>query len=148
MGLLVEGRLVSVRGGPYGNSYVQVGDVAGLTQQIVADNTPATPAAPIYDLRVLGNGEITFNSATIVRPSVDIKKYAVARPDSADEDALEAIVRSALASILPVIDSLSVTVLSDSTSTLVLSATASRSTNLPGNNKESEYEVVLTFTQR
>ncbi len=150
MGLLVEGQAVSVRGGPYGTAYVRVGEVAELTTLIVAENTPVTPepVIPIYDLRVTGNGEIIFNSSTLVRPTVDIKKYAVERPDSTDTSAMQAVVRSALSDILPVIDSISVSVVAESTSTLVLSAVASRTANVTGNTRESEYTVLLTFTQR
>lgn len=150
MGMKVDGQAVFVRGGPFGTPYVYVGDVAALTAQIVADNTPVvpTPVVPIYDLRVTGRGEIIVNAETIIRPSVDIKKYAVSKPDSSDNSALQAIVSSSLSDILPIIDSVSVSVVSETASTLVLSATVSRSSNLPGSSKESEYEVTLTFTQR
>ena len=104
MTIYIEGVAVSVKGGAYGTALVPVGQLSDLIAQITAENTPA---APIYDLKISGTGEVIALS-TSIRQTVDIKKNGVELPDSSDTSLLAAFVRTSFAGTLPKIDSISI----------------------------------------
>lgn len=152
MFLSITGQDVSVRGGPFGGSYVNVGNIDALNKQIVLDNTPAvpttpTPAAPVYDLRITGSGVVSVLSTTIY-PKVDMKDYAVTLPNSNVYSELTSFVRSSFASTLPTIDSVFVYSVTSTSSQLRFNASVSVTTNIGNTETNRSYDLVYTFTKR
>lgn len=144
MTLSVEGQTVSVMGGTYGATLVPVGQLSALITQI---NTVNTPAAPIYDLRITGTGQVTVLN-TVIPQTVDIKKYGIDLPDSANSAILDAFVRTSFAGTLPKIDSVSVTSVVSTATQLVLNATVSNSTTIGSTTTKRNYDLVYTFSKR
>ena len=150
MFLSITGQDVSVRGGPFGGSYVNVGNIDALNTQIVLDNTPAVPAqpaAPIYDLRIIGSGEVRALSTTLY-PKVDMKKYAVVLPDTNVYSDLTSFVRTSFASTLPTIDSVSVYSITSTSSQIQFYTTVSNTTSIGSTETTRTYDLVYTFTKR
>lgn len=152
MFLSIVGQDVSVRGGPFGSSYVGVGNIDTLSAQIILDNTPVvpttpTPATPVYDLRITGSGEVSVLSTTLY-PKVDMKKYAVVLPDSNVDSELTSFVRTSFASTLPTIDSISVYSITSTSSQLQFYATVSNTTSIGSTKTTRSYDLVYTFTKR
>ena len=148
----ITGQDVSVRGGPFGGSYVNVGNIDALNTQIVLDNTPTTPttptpAAPVYDLRITGSGEVSVLSTTIY-PKVDMKDYAVTLPNSNVYSELTSFVRSSFASTLPTIDSVFVYSVTSTSSQLRFNASVSSTTRIGSTETTRYYDLVYTFTKR
>ncbi len=150
MFLSITGQDVSVRGGPFGGSYVNVGNIDALNTQIVLDNTPAVPAqpaAPIYDLRITGSGEVRALSTTLY-PKVDMKEYAVVLPDTNVYSDLSSFVRTSFASTLPTIDSVSVYSITSTSSQIQFYTTVSNTTSIGSTETTRTYDLVYTFTKR
>lgn len=144
MTIYVEGETVSVTGGSYGSTRVTVGQLSALIAQITADNTPA---APIYDLKITGTGEVIALS-TSIRQTVDIKKNGVELPDSSDTSLLAAFVRTSFAGTLPKIDSISISSIVNTSTQLVFNAAVSNSTTIGSTTTTRSYNLVYTFSKR
>lgn len=144
MTLYVEGEAVSVKGGAYGTTLVPVGQLSALIAQITAENTPA---APIYDLKITGTGEVIALS-TSIRQSVDIKKYGIELPDSSDTSILTAFVRTSFSNTLTKIDSISISSVVSTVTQLVFNATVSNSTTVGSTTTTRSYDLVYTFSKR
>ena len=140
MTLYVEGETVSVMGGTYGTSLVPVGQLSALIAQITKDNTPA---APIYDLRITGTGQVIMLNTSIPQ-KVDIKDYNLVLPDSTNNTALIDFVRKSFASTLIKIDSVSINSVVSTSTQLVFNASVSGATST----KTSTYDLVYTFSKR
>jgi hypothetical protein len=144
MTILVEGETVSVMGGTYGTTLVPVGQLNALITQITIENTPA---APIYDLKITGTGQVTALN-TVIRQTVDIKENGIELPDSSDLATLTAFVRTSFAGTLPKIDLVSITPVVSSTTQLVFNATVSNSTTIGSSTTTRSYDLVYTFSKR
>lgn len=140
MTLHINGETVSVKGGDFGPSLVTVGQLGALITQIGAVITP------VYDLRVTGNGQVV-KLQTVIRETIDIKRYALTRPNSSDLTALEALVEASL-SDLREIDSVSISITSDTASQLVFTAQVVSNTTLLGITTLRNYSLTFTLTQR
>jgi hypothetical protein len=144
MTILVEGETVSVMGGAYGTALVPVGQLSALITQITIENTPA---APIYDLKITGTGQVVALN-TAIPQTVDIKKNGIALPDSSDAAILDAFVRTSFAGTLPKIDTVSVSSILSTTTQLVFNATVSNSTTIGSSTTTRSYDLVYTFSKR
>lgn len=140
MTLVVEGETVSVMGGTYGTSLVTVGQLNALIAQITKENIPA---APIYDLRITGTGQVIMLNTSIPQ-KVDIKDYNLVLPDSTNNTALVDFVRKSFASTLIKIDSVSINSVVSTATQLVFNASVSGATST----KTSTYDLVYTFSKR
>jgi hypothetical protein len=144
MTLNIEAETVSVKGGGYGSVLVPVGQLSSLIAQIISANTPA---APIYDLHITGTGEVVVLNSLIHR-TVDIKHYDVARPDTADSAAMNALIKTSLRDLVREIDSTTISLVSNTATELVFSVALVSDTVLPGNSTERDFSLVFTLRQR
>lgn len=144
MTLNIEAETVSVKGGGYGSVLVPVGQLSSLIAQIISANTPA---APIYDLHITGTGEVVVLNTLILR-TVDIKHYDVARPDTADSAAMNALIKTSLRDLVREIDSTTISLVSNTATELVFSVALVSDTVLPGNSTERDFSLVFTLRQR
>lgn len=148
--LAITGQEVSVRGGPFGGSYVGVGSIDALISQIVLENTPAPPpipAAPIYDLKITGTGQVIVLS-TFIPQTVDIKKNGVELPDSSNSSMLIEFVRTSFAGTLPRIDTVAISSVVSTATQLVFNATVTNSTTIGSTTTNRKYDLVYTFSKR
>ncbi len=144
MTLNIEAETVSVKGGGYGSVLVPVGQLSSLIAQITSANTPA---APIYDLHITGTGEVVVLN-TLIHRTVDIKHYDVARPDTADTAAMNALIKTSLRDLVREIDSTTISLVSNTATELVFSVALVSDTVLPGNSTERDFSLVFTLRQR
>lgn len=142
MTLSMVGDAVRVKGGSYGDAFVAVGNVSALISQIIAEN------APVYDLVVTGRGTVTMASTPAQYPKVDIKRYSVVRPDSADTVALKALVASSLSKELTKIDSITLSDISDSASSLTFTAVVLSDSAFVGATTTRSYTLSYTLRRR
>lgn len=142
MTLSMVGDAVRVKGGSYGDAFVAVGNVSALISQIIAEN------APVYDLVVTGRGTVTMASTPAQYPKVDIKRYSVVRPDSADTVALKALVASSLSKELTKIDSITLSDISDSASSLTFTAVVLSDSAFVGATTTRSYTLSYTLLRR
>lgn len=148
MFLTISGQEVLVRGGPYGGSDVNVGNIDGLIDQLNnSATTPPVSPAPVYDLRIIGTGNVTL-LGKVQQTNVDIKNYDVGLPDSAIYSELSDFVRNSLAGTLTKIDSISVYSIVSTSTRLVFSATVSNSTTIGSTVTTRSYDLTYTLTRR
>lgn len=148
MTLSITGQSVSVKGGSYGSTLVEIGTLSGLIAKITADTTPPTPAAPVYDLTATGAGQVRILSLSTVNRTIDEKRFNVTRPLAADTAALRAIVQEVMKDEVREFDSISITVTTDSTTALIFSSTVTSNTASAGNSTTRTYQLVITLRQR
>jgi len=79
---------------------------------------------------------------------VDVKRYGIARPDSADSAALQALVASSLSDILLKIDSANISIITDTATQLIFNAEVTSNTTLLGSTTTRSYSLVYTLNQR
>ncbi|MES3007696.1 MAG: hypothetical protein V4751_07990 [Pseudomonadota bacterium] len=150
MTLAVEGAAVSVRGGSYGSSPVQIGLLQPLIQAIIVATTPVSPPTPVYvyDLEVTGTTRTQFTSSTEVNGRFERKLYAVTRPLATDQAALRALVETSLSGQVPQIDSAVIRVTLDTPQLLIFTATVASDSNVAGTLIERDYSLIYTIRRR
>lgn len=148
MTLSITGQSVSVKGGVYGSTLVEIGTLSGLIAQIILDTTPPTPAAPVYDLTATGSGVVRILNLAAVNRTIDEKRFNLARPLATDTAALRAIVQEVMKDEVREFDSVSITVTTDSTTALVFRSTVTSNTVSAGNSTTRTYQLVISLQQR
>ncbi|MDP1931115.1 MAG: hypothetical protein Q8L60_06645 [Gammaproteobacteria bacterium] len=147
--LTVTGDQVSVRGGPFGSTSVQVGVLASLIQQIIADNTPPIPPpppAPIYDMIVEGTKTVQTLNLAVVNTRFESRKYQIERPDGSNTAALRAVVADSLKGEVTQIGSVSITIVQDTAASLIFRATISADSST--GSTQRTYVLTYSFAQR
>lgn len=148
--LSITGQSVSVKGGSFGSTLVEVGQLSALIAKIIADTTPVvpTPVPPIYDLTATGSGVVRILNLAAVNRTIDEKRFNLARPLATDTAALRAIVEDVMKDEVREFDSVSITVTTDSTNALIFTSTVVSNTVSAGNSTTRTYQLVITLRQR
>ncbi|MDO8273578.1 MAG: hypothetical protein Q7U82_16915 [Gammaproteobacteria bacterium] len=150
MTLAVDGAAVSVRGGQYGNAFVQVGLLQSLIDSIIVATTPVPVPVPVYvyDLEVAGSSTTKILNFTPLTRRFEERLYAVSRPLSTDQTALRALVEKSLVGEVRQIDSALITVTVDSPTLLVFTAQVASDSVVAGSTTERDYSLTYTIRQR
>lgn len=147
----ITGQSVSLKGGSFGSTLVEVGQLSALIAKIISDTTPVTPPpapTPVYDLTATGTGQVRILSLATVNRTISEKRFNLTRPLATDTAALRAIVQDVMKDEVREFDSVTVTVTSDTTTALTFSATVVSNTVSAGSSTTRTYQLVITLRQR
>jgi hypothetical protein len=147
----ITGQNVSVKGGSFGSTLVEVGQLSALIAKIIADTTPVPPPpapTPVYDLTATGTGQVRILNLAAVNRTINEKRSNLTRPLATDTAALRAIVQDVMKDEVRQFDTVTVTVTSDTATALTFSATVVSNTVSAGNSTSRTYQLVITLRQR